>query len=530
MSPEVRLSFGKTTAAERALACEAAGDLAGALEAWQAALAAEPESPDIVARLADLAFRLGFFDMAEQFYAHLITRGAHGSEVIAAYAACLREQGRYDDAIDLLKPVLSGAPGNASLWEALGAVLAAKGDNETAVIFFNEALRLKPDHLNARFYRGCALIELGQVRAGLGDTAACAEAFGDPGNRASAELTCAYASLALGELKAGWRWYEGRHRRGTPQEVRYDIPLPRHSGPARGRLFLSAEQGLGDEVLYASLIPEILKQVSSLGIGVEPRLVPLFARSFPRATVVAHRTRTIDGRTRRTYDCRDWQAFDRWALMGDFLAPLRPALTAFPAQNAFLQPDPARVDHWRKALPDGKPNVGILWKSLKSNALRDRFFSPFSQWHQVLSLPDVRFINLQYGDTEAEMAEARVLGFDVTTPQGIDLKQDLDDLAALCCACDVVIGPSNATTNIAGACGANLWLLSPPNTWLRLGAENYPWYPKARIFAPPTLADWSPAMAEIRVTLERIAAEPAHARMPIAGGKTSGGVVGGTGA
>jgi ADP-heptose:LPS heptosyltransferase len=188
--------------------------------------------------------------------------------------------------------------------------------------------------------------------------------------------------------------------------------------------------------------------------------------------------------------------------LGDFLGFLRPSLAAFPADNTFLKPDPARVGHWRKTLVKDKPNVGILWKSLKSSALRDRYFSPFAQWHDVLSVPDVRFVNLQYGDSEAEMAEARAAGFDIVTPDGIDLKQDLDDLAALCCACDLVIGPSNATTNIAAACGANVWLLAPPRTWLRFGAENYPWYPKARIFASPTLGDWSPAMADIRAALE----------------------------
>jgi len=490
----------------RALSCEASGDLAGALDAWQEALAADPQSLDIVARLADLAFRLGFFDMAEQFYAHLITRGAHGGAIIAAYASCLREQGRYDEAVDLLKSVLANAPEDAGLWEALGAVLAAKGDNATALVFFNEALRLQPDHLNARFHRGCALIETGELRAGLDDTAFCARAFRDPSNRASAELTAAQAALALGDLANGWRWYEGRHRRGTPREVHYQIPLPRRSDAPAGRLFLGAEQGLGDEVLYASLIPEIIKAVTHLGIGVEPRLVPLFRRSFPGATVVAHHTRTIDGRTQRTFDC-DWQAFDGWALMGDFLAGLRPSLAAFPARNVFLTPDRARVEHWRKTLASSKekagskPSVGILWKSLKSSALRDRYFSPFEQWRDVMSLPGLRFVNLQYGDTQAEMAQARAQGFDIATPPGIDLKQDLDDLAALCCACDVVIGPSNATTNIAAACGANVWLLAPPRTWLRLGAPTYPWYPQARIFAPPTLDDWSPAMHDIRAAL-----------------------------
>jgi len=490
-----------------ALAREAAGDLPGALDAWQDALTAEPNSLDVVARLADLAFRLSFFDMAEKFYAHLITRGVRGGAVIAAFGACLREQGRYDEAVDLLKSQLGASPEDAGLWDALGAVMAAKGDNDTALIFFNEALRLKPGHLPARFNRGCALMELGQLRAGLDDSLVCARAFTDPVNRASAELTSAYAALALGDLKDGWRWYEARHKRGTPQEVYYDIPLPRHAGPGEsgalgGRLFISAEQGLGDEVLYASLIPEISKRVTHIGIGVEPRLVPLFRRSFPEATVVAHRTQTINGKTQRTFESCDWQAFDAWALLGDFLGALRPALDAFPADNVFLAPDAARVDHWRKTLFNDKPNIGVLWKSLKSNALRDRFFSPFDQWRAVLSLTNARFVNLQYGDTEAEMNAAKVQGFDIVTPEGIDLKQDLDALAALCCACDLVIGPSNATTNIAGACGANLWLLTPPRTWLRLGAENYPWYPRARLFSPPTLTDWSPAMADIRAALE----------------------------
>jgi len=492
------------TAFDRALDREAAGDLEGAFDAWQAALAAEPDSFDIAARLADLAFRLNLFDMAEQFYAHLITRGVHGGEVIAAYAACLREQGRHDEAIELLKSVLGNAPGDAGLWEGLGAALAAKGDNANALVFFDEALRLKPDHLNARFHRGCALMETGRIRAGLADTLACAGAFTDPGNRASAELTSAYALLALGDLSAGWRWYEGRHKRDTPQEVRFDIPLPLHAGPPAGRLFLSAEQGLGDEILYASLIPEIAKSVTHLGIGVEPRLVPLLRRSFPAATVVAHRTQTIAGRTVRSFEGVDWQGFDTWARMGDFLALMRSTVASFPADNVFLIPDPARVAHWRQTLPAGRPRVGLLWKSLKSNALRDRFFSPFAQWRAVLALPGIQFVNLQYGDTEAEMAEAKAAGFDIMTPEGIDLKQDLDDLAALCVACDVVIGPSNATTNIAGACGANLWLLSPPDAWLRLGAANYPWYPRARVFSPPSLTDWSPAMAEIRAALTRL--------------------------
>jgi hypothetical protein len=182
--------------------------------------------------------------------------------------------------------------------------------------------------------------------------------------------------------------------------------------------------------------------------------------------------------------------------MGSLLRQFRPDLKSFPDRPRYLTPDPARVEHWRAqlaALPG--PKVGLLWKSLVSNGARHRFFSPFEQWEPVLATPGVTFVNLQYGDCAAEIAEARrVLGVDIWTPPGIDLKKDLDDVAALCCALDLVVGPSNATTCLAGACGAPLWLVSTPGAWPMLGTDRYPWYPQAKVFRPPAFGQWDVAM------------------------------------
>ncbi|MFX9246881.1 flagellar protein FlbA, partial [Acinetobacter baumannii] len=75
------------------------------------------------------------------------------------------------------------------------------------------------------------------------------------------------------------------------------------------------------------------------------------------------------------------------------------------------------------------------------------FYSPFELWAEVLTTPGARMVNLQYGDSAEEVARAKAeFGIDLWTPPGIDLKNDLDDLAALCLALDVVIGPATATT------------------------------------------------------------------------------------
>ena len=481
-----------------------ARDLPGALDAWQQALAEQPQSLDIAGHLAALAFRLGYWDMAERFYTHLITHGRQDARTLAAYAATLREQSRLDEATDLLKSVVQQRPNEAILWEGLGAVLAAKGERDTALVFYGEALRLDPDNLNARFLRGCILFETGETQAALKDLTACADAFRDPDNRASAAITCAHACLATGDLATGWRWYEARAKTGTVHEVVYDIDLPRWQGKnlAGKRLFVSAEQGLGDEVLFASLLPDIAADVEGLGIAVEPRLVPLFRRSFPDAEIVAHKTETRDGRIRRSFPVLSGR-YEAWALMGDVLATRRASIADFPPRTRFLTPDPARIAHWRDHLAGfGRPTAGVLWKSLKAGAVRNASFSPFEQWKGVLATPGVQFVNLQYGDVAAETAEAEAAGFLLHMPPGIDLKADLDDLAALCCALDVVIGPSNATTNIAAACGASVWLVAPPRPWLALGQARYPWYPQTRLFTCPSPGAWDAALAEVAAALK----------------------------
>jgi tetratricopeptide (TPR) repeat protein len=493
----------------QAAEAEANLDLPKALNTYEKALELAPESLDITLCLAFLAFKLSMWPMAEKFYAHLITHGIHEMPIITGYAASLREQSKYDEAVDVLKTVLGQRPEEATLWEGLGTVMAAQGDSDNALVFFNEALRLEPDNLHARFNRGCALIDQGEETAGLEELAACADAFDDPDNRASAQIAYAQTLLASGDLENGWRAYDSRERYGTVQQVHYSLWSRRwrEGQPlANSNLLVSAEQGLGDEVLFASILPDLIRDIgpdSRLTLGVEPRLVSLFQRSFPDAGVIAHRTQTINGILQRSFPDLEKNATDGWAIMGDFLPLYRKRISDFPPENIYLKPDPARVAHWRAQMVaiSARPKVGILWKSLKSGAQRDRYFPTFEDWSDLLKLENVTFVNLQYGDCDAEMAWATANNLTIHHPQGIDLKDDLDDVAALCAAMDLVIAPSNATSNIAAACGVHTWFLSPARGWLQLGQTNYPWYPTVRLFAPTSLANWKSALDQAQDAL-----------------------------
>jgi Flp pilus assembly protein TadD len=494
---------------QRAERLESQHDLPGAFAAYEAALNIAPDSLLVARRLANLAFRLGDYELAEKFYAHLLRGPEVDAALICAYAAALREAGKSDAAIDLLKPVVGQNPDIPQLWRALGEALAAQQDRDHALIFYNEALRLAPDDAATRLLRGWLLFELGHETEALEDLAAASGQFDDADDEASAAIAHAQLLLATGDLARGWAAYEARYRYGATQEVHYALWSPhwRPGAPLAGRrLLVCAEQGLGDEVLFASLLPDLLRDLGpdgELTLAVEPRLVPLFARSLPQARIIAHRTQRVDGLLQRSFPDFDQSRIDQWALMGDFLSLYRSRLSDFPAENVFLTPDPARVAHWRAVLDgmgDG-PKIGVLWKSLKSGARRDPYFAPFDAWRDVLTTPGARFVNLQYGDTAEEAQLAEGWGAPLLTLPGLDVRDDLDDLAAACRALDLIVAPPNATSNIAAAAGAPLWLVTTRRSWTQLGAPDFPWYPGARVFHPDTLSDWSGVMGALRAAL-----------------------------
>ena len=256
--------------------------------------------------------------------------------------------------------------------------------------------------------------------------------------------------------------------------------------------------------MFANTAPDVARALGPTGrlaFAVERRLVPLFARTFPAATVAPHRTETVDSKSTRS--APDAPAMEFWAPIAAPARRYRPSAEAFPQRAGYLVPDAARVMHWR-ALLAKRPGrkVGVLWKSLKLHGERQRQFAPFELWRPVLETPGVSFVNLQYGDCADELAFAReTFGVDLWQPPGLDLKDDLDDVAALTCALDLTLGFANATINLAGACGAPAWVITRPAAWTKLGTDGYPWYPQIRCFSAESAEGWQGVMGEVAAAL-----------------------------
>ncbi|MDO8297616.1 MAG: tetratricopeptide repeat protein [Caulobacter sp.] len=496
-----------------AIARERAGDFASSVRCYESALTLIPDHAEVANDMGRLAYRMGLKETAEKLFLHYLSSHPTSHEGANNLACALRDQGRFAEAVDILRPAIAAHPDHALLWNTLGTVVGEEGDPRTSVTFFDEALTHDPAFAKARYNRGNARLVLGDIAGALDDCQTALAGVMSEEERLMMLLARSTIRIAGGQVGDGWDDYEARLEPRFADVTHFMIDAPRwtpDSDLAGKTLLLMAEQGLGDEVMFANVIPDLLDALGPDGrllIAVEPRLVSLFQRSFPTAEVGAHSTWSVDGHTVRGAPfAGDHAGLDLYAPIGSLMRRFRRGSQAFPDRAGFLTPDPERVAWWKAKLPQG-PTVGLLWKSLVRAGARHRFYSPFEQWKPVLAVPGATFVNLQYGDCADELEAARRdLGVEIWSPPGIDLKQDLDDVAALCRALDLVMGPSNATSCLAGACGTPLWLLSTPGAWPMLGTDRYPWYPQARVFLPPTLGQWEPAMQAMAQALsERLA-------------------------
>jgi hypothetical protein len=252
-----------------------------------------------------------------------------------------------------------------------------------------------------------------------------------------------------------------------------------------GTLLVSGRQGLGEQILCASMVSDLTSCADHVVLEVEPRLIDLFARSFPHMRVVPMGNGVCVAEA------------NGQAPMAGLARVLRPNGEAFPRrEQGFLTPDKVRATALRERLArDGRTVIGLSWKSRNQKFANARS-ARLLDFAAVLQLPNCRFIDLQYGDTRAEReAVAHDVGIHVEQLGDVDNSHDIDGLAALITACDIVVSVSNSTAHLAGAIGRPTWVFAPygearPWYWFEEHSES-PWYPYLRVKHQATGQSWA---------------------------------------
>jgi tetratricopeptide (TPR) repeat protein len=406
---------------------------AEAVASYERALASDPDLSEVYLEAAAALNRLERFEDAAACCRRILAQNPDDTSALTNLATALSGLRKYDEALALTQQVLAATPDLAPAHFTRAAVLEALDRGEEALKSYELALKYMPHDV------------FGQSNKGLCD-------------------------LALGRLAEGWplfenRWYGCLERPRLYPQPSWD------GGPLTGPLLVWAEQGLGDQILFSSMINDLRARVPSLRVEVASRLVPLFARSFPDVEVIPM------GKDLSNGPIASHVAF---ASLGRYIRPDWASFKHPPP--AYLKADPARAAALRARLKSqGQCVIGLSWGSANAKVGKAKT-AKLLDFESVLRIPGCRFVDLQYGNTQAERTVVfDELGVNVERLDDIDNLNDIDGLAALISACDLVVTVSNTTAHLAGALGKRTWVFLPFGRglfwyWFR-NREDSPWYP-----------------------------------------------------
>lgn len=482
-----------------------------AFEMYERALALDPTDTDLYLNIGTAAWDLKLYDGAAKAFRAYIEMKPRCFKGYNNLAGCLRDKGEIDLAIDIVRNAIMLMPEEAALWNTLGTIMGEQADFENAVTFYKEAARLAPTMARAYHNLGHALSHTGPFDEALRNFDLSLQYCENDADRAETLHARGVCLAAMGRLKEAWPQYEERLNPRCSQSIYFAVQAPRWEGEdlTGKKILFAGEQGLGDEIMLAGLVEDLQQRVGPLGkvmIACDYRLVPLYQRSFPGVHVGIEEHTRHNGTPVRVI---------RWAtgaLQPDYYTPmgvplkyLRNSVESFPTDRAFLKPDPLRVRFWQDrlaALGPG-PYVGICWRSMLINTQRRKFYSALELWRPLLEKNEFKFINLQYGNCKDELDYMRnTFGLNVHNFEDLDLKNNLDDNAALCAALDLVISAPTAAAALAAGTGTETWFLTAGRVWPQLGTDRYPWYPHTRVINPERFGDWENVISQAVTALD----------------------------
>jgi tetratricopeptide (TPR) repeat protein len=422
------------------------------------------------------------------------------TEAYYLFSATLRLMEKLEEAEDFIRSAIKQFPKAQGLLNELANILMTLFKFEESEKYAREVLKINPHHGGALVTLAILLIHTGEEEEALELYKRAFECMPD---EPVIPFNYALSLFCYGHLKEAWKHYRSRWETETFSSPVRAFPQELWNGSSlKGKkIVLYGEQGLGDEIRHASMIPDMLKMGAEVHVECEPRLVEIFQRSFEGAKVFpCPYTEAETGKAN----------FDFQSPILDLGGYLRPTIDSFPSDpnHAFLKPDPKRTVFWgerMKALGP-RPKVGMIWQSSKTVVGAASWGATVEELAPILSIEGIDFVNLMYLECQDDRARMQELyGVNLHTWDDIDLKNDQDDLCALISNLDLVVSQMSSVAYTASGLGIPTLVFMPIKLYYPvLGNPDKPgWAPSLRYFRKNMHEDWDATLntiaAEIRI-------------------------------
>lgn len=448
-----------------------------AMDDFQRARSLAPSSAIIGNNIGTLYMEMGEYAKALQIYDEILVANPNYVQALSNRGAALKAQRRYPEAIQDLENAIRANPDFAAAYYNLGDVQREVGTYRSALQNFREA-RFKGHQIHA-------------VNWNMG-----------------------LCHLAIREFAIGWDLFEdrlqadeflktafvGHSEFGAKTDVRNS-----QNDLCSKTVFLASEQGVGDCIMFLSILPDLIKDAAKVFCQVDHRLTGIFSRLYPEATFFGPENSNI----------LDAVHVDRHIRIGSLGYTYRQKLEDFP-ETAYLAPDPARVAHWKSKLPSepDKLKIGLSWRGGTKKTNGKGRSLELEQLAGLLDNQDCIFVSLQYGEVEAEVAT-----FNATNSKNLlcfpsHEITDFEDFGGLIGALDGVVSVQNTTVHMSGALGKPCLVLLPFMSEWRYGAsgDDMPWYHSVKLYRQSSDGQWTDTIEKVIAELELLRKKSVAAR------------------
>lgn len=374
-----------------------------------------------------------------------------------------------------------------------GIVKSEQQKYDEAIEDFTAALKINPNYLHAIIQRGAAHWEMRRWDESLKDFRRANKMSPDDPN---ANWILGLLLLQQGEFKEGWPLYETRWKSDRFKSRRLVTSKKQWSLESEAKSVLVwGEQGIGDQIIYGSLIPAIRERTEKVTAMVDPRLIKLFKTSMPEVDFISNTEQVAS-------DLHEEQipfASVGWSFIQD-----KEDIQKYAARN-YLKADPELVKKYRAELnlDPKKLTVGVSWISAALKIGPHKSVT-LEELLPILKL-DANFVNLQYGSEKKAVDYFNATHQTQILTSNVNMYTDIDGLAALCEICDVIVAISSSTVHLAGAMGRPVLLMDANKLWYwgNKDGDRSLWYPSVQIFPRDNMiAPWGNVIELVRLELE----------------------------
>lgn len=431
-----------------------------ALEMIEKAILADKKNGIAYSNRGNIQLILGMVSEAISSYEEAIKRMPSYAEAYSNLGNAYQKLGKNTEAIDLYKTAISIDTKNSDFFCNLGNAYWKMELIKEARESYSRSLRLSPGHADSLH-------------------------------------NLAHLDLREFNFSEGWARYEARwfaSDQDKPKSI--NSSRPRWDGaPKDSRLFIWAEQGIGDQILYSSMLKDLEQYPQTKIVSVDKKLIPIFERSFPDIKIVDKDTPMLE------------EDYDEHIPMGSLGSILRSSVESFEGVKFpyLLTEGRKNTELSLDASKFSKIRCGLSWKSSRVKSV-DKNITILAL-SSLLSIKGINFVNLQYGDVIDEVSAIKNnLGVNIEIIEDVNLYDDIDGLSSILSECNIVITTSNSTAHLAGALGIETLLLLPSGNsrfWYWHDIDNISlWYPSINVFKQEKQGDWSKPIQAVKLYLE----------------------------